>query len=364
MEHILIVDDHDENLYFLRVLLEGHGYEVEQAHNGSEALVQAQAKIPNMIISDILMPVIDGFTLCRIFKADARLKQIPFIFYTATYTDPRDEKLALDMGVDAFIVKPAEPEEFLRQIEGVLAANKKGKLTPAQKQTPAEGVVLKEYNEVLIRKLEHKTLGLEQANRALEAEIKARKKSEDDLRDSEERYRALFENSMDGVLLTEPNGNILKANPAACRIFARSEEEICRVGRAGIVDISDPRLPKAIEERARTGRFSGELIFLRRDGAKFPGEISSAIFKDANGKLKTSMIIRDITERKQAESQREAALEEIRQLNEDLELRIGDRTVELKKTISQLEDLNRVFVGRELKMMELKKRIAELEGKS
>jgi len=136
------------------------------------------------------------------------------------------------------------------------------------------------------------------------------------------------------------------------------------VGRAGIVDISDPRLPKAIEERARTGRFSGELIFLRRDGAKFPGEISSAIFKDANGKLKTSMIIRDITERKQAESQREAALEEIRQLNEDLELRIGDRTVELKKTISQLEDLNRVFVGRELKMMELKKRIAELEGKS
>ena len=302
MKHILIVDDNDDNLYFLRVLLEGHGYEVEQAHNGSEALDCVQANMPQMIISDILMPGMDGFTFCRILKKDERLRHIPIIIYTATYTDPRDEKLALNMGADAFIVKPTEPEEFLRRIEPILTASQDGNLTSPQKKTIEEEVVLKEYNEVLVRKLEQKMLKLEEANKALEAQIAARKQIEDALRDSEERCRSMFENSMDGILLTIPDGQVLKANPAACRIFGRSEAEICRVGRAGVVDASDPRLSKAIEERARTGKFSGELTFLRKDGTMFPGEISSAIFKDSEGKLKTSMIIRDITDRKQAES--------------------------------------------------------------
>ncbi|PKN17014.1 MAG: hypothetical protein CVU71_17870 [Deltaproteobacteria bacterium HGW-Deltaproteobacteria-6] len=363
MKHILIVDDNDENLYLLRMLLTGQGYTVEEAHNGSEALAQVRANVPDMVISDILMPEMDGFTFCRILKKDEQLRHIPFIFYTATYTDPRDEKLALNMGADAFIVKPTEPAEFLNRIEPVLMANRDGKSSLPREQNTEE-VVLKEYNEALIRKLEHKMLKLEEVNSALEAEIASRKQAEFSLRESEERYRSLFENSMDGVLLTEPGGNILKANPAACRIFARSEAEICRIGRDGVVDASDPRLPKALEERERTGRFAGELTFLRKDGTKFPGEISSVIFRDAEGKLKTSMIIRDISGRKQAESQKEAALEEIRKLNEDLEKRIGERTAELRSTIAQLEDLNRVFVGRELKMMELKKRIAELEGKT
>jgi len=363
MERILIVDDNDDNLYFLRVLLEGHAYEVDEAHNGSEALVKVLTNMPLMIISDILMPVIDGFTLCKILKADDRLKNIPFIFYTATYTDPRDEKLALDMGADAFIVKPAEPQEFLRHIERILIAHKDGKMTAGNKPVAEESAVLKEYNEALVRKLECKMLKLEEVNKALETEIALRKQTESALRDSEERYRFLFASSIDGVLLTEPGGNILQANPAACRIFGKSEEEICRVGRDGIVDVSDPRMQKAIAERARTGKFAGELTFLRGDGTKFPCEISSAIFQDSAGKLKTSMIIRDITARKQVELQKEAAREEIRKLNENLEKIVQERTAALQKTIAQLEELNRTFVDRELKMMELKVQIAALEKK-
>jgi PAS domain S-box-containing protein len=354
MHRCLIVDDQEQNLYLLQVLLKGNGYEVESAGNGAEALEKARHHLPDLIISDILMPVMDGFALCREWRQDESLKTVPFIFYTATYTDPKDEAFSLSLGADRFLVKPLDPEILIAEIAAVIRNKVSGAKASTEEGVLPEPAFLKEYNEVLIHKLEHKILKLEEANKDLEAEIAARKQVEYALRDSEERYRSLFENSMDGVLLTVPDGNVLKANPTACRIFGRSEDEICAVGRAGVVDISDPRLSKAIEERARTGRFSGELTCLRKDGMRFPCEISSAIFKDSEGKLKTSLIVRDITESKQVE-------DKIRKLNEDLEQGIDERTAELQETISRLEELNRVFVDRELKMVELKERIAELE---
>ncbi len=132
-------------------------------------------------------------------------------------------------------------------------------------------------------------------------DLTARKRAEEALRESEEWYRSLFQNSLDAILLTSPDGRILAANPEACRIFGQSEEEICQAGRAGLVDPADPRLPALLEERARTGKAKGELTFIRKDGSKFPGEISSAAFKDRDGLLKTSMTIRDVTARKHAE---------------------------------------------------------------
>jgi PAS domain S-box-containing protein len=100
---------------------------------------------------------------------------------------------------------------------------------------------------------------------------------------SEELYRALYENSIDALLLTAPDGRIFAANPAACRILQRAEEEICQIGRNGVVDLSDPRLPLALEERTRTGRFKGELNLKRKDGATFPAEVSTSIFKNQDG---------------------------------------------------------------------------------
>ena len=132
-------------------------------------------------------------------------------------------------------------------------------------------------------------------------DITDRKLASEALRESEERYRSLVTTSLDAVLLTQPDGRILAANEAACRMFGRSEEELKRIGRSGVVDTSDPRLAMALEERERTGRFRGELSLLRSDGTKFTGELSSAVFSSHDGQLCTSMVIRDITERKQTE---------------------------------------------------------------
>jgi PAS domain S-box-containing protein len=128
-----------------------------------------------------------------------------------------------------------------------------------------------------------------------------RKRVEEGFKENEERYRLIFENSGEAILFTQPDGAITSANPEACRMFGRSEDEICRLGRAGIVDASDTRLPAALEERRRTGRFRGELRLARKDGTVFPAEVSTNLYLDSRGIERTSMIIRDISDRKQAE---------------------------------------------------------------
>lgn len=124
--------------------------------------------------------------------------------------------------------------------------------------------------------------------------------SKEYLRESEELYRSLFENSMDAILLTGPDGSVFSANPAARKMFGWSKEEICRLGRNGLVDNSDPRLYKGLLLRERNGSVFGELTMIRKNGERFPVEISSNIFRDPSGKERTSMIIRDISERKQS----------------------------------------------------------------
>jgi PAS domain S-box-containing protein len=137
---------------------------------------------------------------------------------------------------------------------------------------------------------------------AVKQDISERKVLEADLRDSEERYRSLVSATLDALLLTTTEGGILGANEAACRMFGHTEAELIRIGQAGIADLADPRLKPALEERARTSRFHGELRFFRADGAPFEGEVTSAVFRNRLGEARTSMVIRDVTERSQAEA--------------------------------------------------------------
>jgi PAS domain S-box-containing protein len=123
--------------------------------------------------------------------------------------------------------------------------------------------------------------------------------SSDTPRSSEDKYyRALFENSMDAVFLTVPDGTIVAASPAACRMFGMSEKEICAVGREGLIDPADPNHQKFFEERKSTGKAHGELLYRRKDGSSFIGDSTSVI---VDGGASAFVIVRDITQKKEAE---------------------------------------------------------------
>jgi diguanylate cyclase (GGDEF)-like protein/PAS domain S-box-containing protein len=126
-------------------------------------------------------------------------------------------------------------------------------------------------------------------------------KREAALRESEEHFRLIFENSGDAILFSLPQSQIESANPAACRLFGYSEDELRQLGHLGMIDVSDPRWLAAIEERNLTGRFCGELRAICRDGRVLDVDVNSTCFSDSNGKAHTVNQLRDISERKQAE---------------------------------------------------------------
>ncbi len=172
----------------------GFGYNVVPTVNGKDALEKLHAgREYHLIISDVLMPVMDGFMLCKNVKMDEKLKNIPFIFSTASFVGENDESLALKLGAKKFIRKPFDPDEFLKIVHGLLKDVDYDK-------TETQGMVMEDdrevhrlYNESLVNKLEMKVL-------ALENEISERKLAEEALQRSSSLLSSVIE-SPDNIII-------------------------------------------------------------------------------------------------------------------------------------------------------------------
>ena len=306
---VLNVDDREENRYLVEALLRGHGYEVVSAANGAEAMDCLGQGGIDLIVSDILMPVMDGFELCRLVKADEGLRRIPVIVYTATYTGPQDETFALKIGADRFVVKPCEPEVFLAIVQEVLAAAA-DRLDGPPPEQPGDGEVFKLYNERLVRKLEQKMLQLEKETAAL-------REAEAALRRSEGKYRRLHESMTDGFVFIDMEGLIRESNASYRGMLGYDADTLARLTFRDITPEHWHAFEQDIvDNQVLVHDFSEvyEKEYRRRDGSVFPVELRTFLLRDENGRPEGMWaIVRDLTERKRLEREQKKLEEQLHQ---------------------------------------------------
>jgi PAS domain S-box-containing protein len=253
---VLIVDDNDQSLYLLRTQLEHAGHEVWPTGDGAEALAVAGKRIPDAIISDILMPRLDGFALCRAVREDAKLAEVPLLLYSATYTDAKDRAFGLSVGADRYLEKPTDIEDLLRELESAVEERRAGRATrpdgPLEERT-----YLREYNTRLVRKLEDRMLALERSYR--------------ELAESERRYHELFDVASDVIFTLDPEGNFRLVNRRVLEMLGYHTTELIGRPFEPLVTPSHRARARELIQQALSGqRRTLELDFLAADGRVLP----------------------------------------------------------------------------------------------
>ena len=161
--YLLVVEDVPDILILLDTTLKFKGYQVVTATNGQEALEIIQKEHPRLIITDILMPKMDGFSLVHRLRLDPKTRDIPVVFLSATYVAPEDKAFALTIGVTRFVEKPVELETFLPMIDELLAQN-----APAAFEPPNEYEFYNGYRKRLETKLKQKNTQITREEHLLE----------------------------------------------------------------------------------------------------------------------------------------------------------------------------------------------------
>ncbi len=305
---ILLVDDNRTNLKLLRVILEAHDHVVKTAIDGLEALAFLNSDSVDVIISDILMPRMDGYRLCYEVRRNPLWQDIAFIFYTSTYTSKADESLCFNLGADDYLVKPTPIAEFLEAIEDATKAVHRKPIAD-----PSLNDVWRQYSERLISKLEEKYDELQDKT--------------DELNIAHEQLINLLEHSPAINYALRIEGQHRRASLVSGnieRIFGISTED------ANMDWWTSAIHPEDRERVAASQRFASDQLSLTHEyrvrhvnGTYIWIEDSSRILRNADGEPSELIgVWLDITGRKEAE-------EKLRNSLETLEQRVQSRTSEL-----------------------------------
>ena len=266
---ILVVDDDQKILDLLVEVLGQEGYEVSAAADGEEALAIALSFDPNVVISDVVMPVVDGLELCRRLKEDSRTANVPVLLISGRRKSHEDGIQGLYAGADDYLELPFRHEELLVKVARLVERHR----------------IEKQYREI------------------------DQKIAEEALKESEERYRQLVELSPDAIVV-HSEGMFTYLNPAAQKLYAASRAEDL-IGHS-VLEVVHPDYQEAVKKRiAQVQEFSlptplTEEKSIRLDGVVIDVEVAG-IPITFEGKPAVQAVIRDVTEQKRArEALREA----------------------------------------------------------
>lgn len=288
---VLVVDDLPSMHRMISTLLNKHGYRLEFASSGAEALLKAGLVNPDLVLLDVMLPDLDGFEVCRRLRANPRLAEIPVIMVTAL-GDRMSRLKGLQAGADDFVTKPFDPSELGARVSSIIRLNR--------------------YRRLL-------------AERA--------------------RFEHLIELSPDGLLILAMDGRIELANPSMRRMLGLDEDSAA-TGRSvfDFVEASQHGqwkgllTPKALGQGPR----QVESIVQRQDGLAFPVEINAGQF-EWDQRLMVQVVVRDITGRKQVE-------EALRQRNRELALinhasHVFGASLDFESVVSRVLDEMRLLYG-------------------
>lgn len=287
---ILLVDDNTESAYTLGSLLQDHGYEVTYATDGVEAFEYALHDSFSAIIADILLPQMDGLQLCRMIKSHEQLYHIPFIIYTATFTEASDEALAFSQGADKFVVQGPEPGMLLAALQEVIRAQAAGLLTPTRLTTEARQISLQPYDVALVRHLADRLQQMEDLSRQLQ--------------ESEERYRRLVDEAQDAMVLMDLRGQIRFVNPRFCELagYTISEANTLRFSR--LLPPEDVGMVMEHLWQRIIGAYTPQVYALRwltKDGRLLHVEMTASVLVRDSNIAGLQMQVRDMTTGRQVE---------------------------------------------------------------
>lgn len=298
MSHVLIVDDDQQSRDVLRTVLTNTGHEVSEAGNGLDALEHARRRRPDLVVSDVLMPQMDGFALCRAYKADPALRGSAFVFYTATYTSDRDAALAHRLGAARFLVKPMAEPALTSALHDVLQEHESGRAPVAESEPLLEPEFYRLYNEALIQSLETRQLDLHeqlQQDRATESSRLA--------------IVAAVQQAPVLVSLTDTDGRIEYVNARFEEVTGYASEEMrgqtharLRVGEAAAA--LDSEIRAAV---LAGGEWRGEFEQRRKNGERYWERATIAPVRGATGAVTHFLRLgEDVSVQKYAQQTREA----------------------------------------------------------
>jgi PAS domain S-box-containing protein len=296
---VLIADDIESNRKLLTAVLEAEGMEILLANDGREALKVLRHESVDVVISDILMPHVDGYRLCYEVRKDPDLKDIPVIIHSASYTSPGDKKLAMEFGADKFIKKSSSTREILDALREV--TSKEHHRIPRSEHSTADLQIMKEYSERLIEKLEERNIQLEGTKEKLTLANRELVQRTEELILSEEKFRGIIEHVQDVFFRANRRGIIEMVSPSIER-YGYTKDEL--IGASiGLLCSGACHLRKFVKNLVRdhaVGDF--ELTLNKKDGGTFVGSISARVLKNGYGKdVGVDGFVRDITERKHDE---------------------------------------------------------------
>jgi len=329
-KRILIVEDSLVQVARLKNLLQERGYWVTVATNGQEALAAAREREPDLIISDIIMPGMDGYEMCQAIKHDGGLRDIPVILLTVL-SDTKDVIRALKAGVDYYLTKPYYENHLLSQVESALARPVRQKNDGAEEELEVAfggerhvitsdrqqilNLLLSTYDNAVQQnqKLINTQRELQKMNEQLQQEIIERKQAEEEIRRLKDFNEGIVQNMAEGIAVEDAEGCIIFVNPAAADLLGYSPEELVGQHWTAIVPSDQHPSVQAAHKRRMHGEADRyELQLVRQDGTLVPVLVSGSPRIEEGRFAGTLTVFTDITEHRQVEEELQQSLERLR----------------------------------------------------